>query len=119
MYSKTFLFVALVLVLAVGMGCGGGGDTNSGGDASSPIVGTWNRANSDVTFPKQIVFNANGTGSFIYENSNANTNITWAASGNQVTVSTGSAQTASITLSSDGNSFTLNSLGRTAPYNRA
>ena len=69
MYSKTFLLVALVLVLAMGMGCGGGSDTISGGDTSSPIIGTWNRADSNVTFPQQIVFNANGTGTYIFANS--------------------------------------------------
>ncbi len=88
MYSKTFLLVALVLVLAMGMGCGGGSSIHDQRRETLPltVVGTWNRADSNTTFPNQIVFNANGTGTYIFSNFKANSSITWTSSGDQITI---------------------------------
>jgi hypothetical protein len=116
MHLKTYLFVALVLVVAMGMGCGGSG-TSSGGDTSSTLIGTWKLVSANGNFPQTIVFNSNGTGAY---SGGINSNFTWNQVGNQVTISTGSAQPATIILSSSVvNTFTLNSLGGTGTYNRA
>jgi hypothetical protein len=109
----------------MGMGCGSetssnSGGVGSGGDAS--IVGTWNQVGSNVSFPSKILLNANGTGSYIdYPLNGINTSFTWTQSGNQVTVSTGSSQSAVINLPSVpvGNTFTLSASGATATYTRA
>ncbi len=116
MRLKIYLLVTLVLVLALGMGCSSSG-TNSGGDASSTLIGTWKLTSSNGNFPPTIVFNSNGTGSY---QGSINSNFTWTQSGTQVTISTGASQPATINLTATAvNSFTLNSLGGTGTYNRA
>ncbi|MGC1404341.1 MAG: hypothetical protein WA974_15590 [Thermodesulfobacteriota bacterium] len=119
MHLKTFLLVALVMVLAMGMGCGAGSSpTTSGGDGSgATLVGTWTRVDSNATFPQQIVFNSDGTGTYLFPT--FKTSITWTASGGVITISTGSAQPATINLTSTSvNTFILNSLGTSDTYNR-
>jgi len=123
MHLKTYQWLALVLLLSIGMGCGSGtsnsGGVASGGDAS--LVGTWNLVNSGGgNFPPKIVINSNGTGLYLFTGGTTSS-FTWSQSGSTVTISTGSLQAASINnLSSPvGNTFTLNSLGATATYNRA
>ena len=124
MHLKTYKLLALVMLLSLGMGCGGGGTTNSGGVASggdASLVGTWNLVNSGGgNFPQKILINSNGTGSYLFTGGTTS-NFTWTQSGTTVTISTGSLQAASINnLSSPvGNTFTLNSLGASASYNRA
>lgn len=118
MHLKTYLSVALVLVLAMGMGCGGGSSisTTTGGDSSSTVIGTWNRADSNVTFPQTIDFNVNG-GAYHFS-SGATTPFSWSQSGNQVTIiPTGATQSATANLTS-ANTFTLNSLGQADNYTR-
>lgn len=123
MHLRTCKLLALVLLLAMGMGCSSSGTTTSGGVAAggdASLVGTWNLSSGSGNFPQKIIINSNGTGSYIFAGGTTSS-FNWTQSGNSVTISTGSVQSAVINnLSSPvGNTFTLNSLGGSATYNRA
>ena len=125
MRLKTYLCLGLVLVLAMGMGCSSGGSSSGGSSSggSSTTVGTWNLVSStDPIWPKQITFNANGTGS--YSGSGGaipSGTFSWTRQGSQILLAfpNGSTETFTI-LSESGNTSTLkDSVGTTGNYSRA
>ena len=84
MRLKTYLLAAMILVLAMGIGCSGQSSSSGGGFSGSTIVGTWNLVSSTGgSWPQQITFNANGTGT----NSGGtlpSSTFTWAQNGSQI-----------------------------------
>jgi hypothetical protein len=81
MHSKIFLFMVVVLVLCMGMGCGGG--SNSGGSFSYPIAGSWQLVSTTLPVAaNKIVFNSDGTGSFLVGASSGS--LTWSVAGSDL-----------------------------------
>jgi hypothetical protein len=125
MRLKTYLFLGLVLVLAMGMGCSSGSSSDGGssGVSSSTTVGTWNLVSSTgPIWPKQITFNANGSGAFSGSGgATPSSTFSWTRQGSQLSLTypNGSTETFTI-LSESGNTSTMkDSLGTTGNYSRA
>jgi len=115
-----FPFVLILLLVS----CGGGGGSSSGGGSSDTIVGTWFMRVSTVgTWPRQVTFNSNGTGSnsSSVDGSFPSGTFTWTQQGSQVvmTFQGGGTITINNVPSPVGNTITLaNSSGQTATYSR-
>jgi hypothetical protein len=127
MRLKTYLLVAMVLVLAMGIGCSGQSSSSGGGFTGSNIVGTWNLFSSTGgSWPQQITFNADGTGTNI-GGSTPNSTFSWTQQGSQIviTIPAGSATVTDNVIFLSGNSIilTIPPAGHTdrftATYNRA
>jgi hypothetical protein len=124
MHSKPYSLLALLfllLLLAMGMSCSGFTNTNSsgsGGDAS--LVGTWNlQSSTGGVYPRQIILNTGGGGSYVWNNGTQG--INWSQSGSQVNITIGQSPT-SVSIQNltypVGNTFTLTGVSGSGVYTR-